>query len=819
MNASLESAYKGKPDVVTMRDRTYFFNEGDGAATIDVMRLGDCSGAVQVGYSAVGKGGSDYKAVSGTLTFEPGDGIETFKVQISNDATWETMEHFEVQLTAVETGNAVLGSVVQSVVYIVDDDVYPQNFACLEHDPPTEPKPWELMWGFVRERWATRHPKPIKSLCCRCYDSIHEVIATYVPVLIVDTYIKNKDLDWMMLGILAAVYLVSNLIKWYSEIKFMDWRGNSGTRKDLRNWLVTKFVYFSEAIHLEIENTHYFDCIINMVEEAVVNGWFQHFELSAALFDLALQLTLAIFLDWHAIIPVGLLIPVIIITIRMKQSRFEELLKIRMQAEDAWLHLVSDILTNWMLINSYNERDDRAGRFKKVYTDFYNKHRASRFFQLSYTWITKFANEVCLAIVFVFGAQQAINGNITVGKYMALIKIFQRIGGRLVKIAGVLIKFQRGIEGLRRVSEMLNFPVGVNEEIEMQKAQALEAQAAFDIAMATNKAATKFLSCLKKKGRVLTRGAVVETFEEIKDAQREIAGGMMQKYLVASACRPGLSELQQFAGGWTEHMVKAMLSVSLDNVQFKYSSNKGDSTLDGAVPVCNGLCGTLPLGHFIAIMTERSTAIGPLGGGGITTVMKLITSQLYPNKGQIRCPPHLHSLLVHNEPLILAEPLMKNLTFGNGKCEEEFAWKVAEALGLSPALLYKPGLHVGTGGFSLRLVDRQIVCIARALIADPHLLCIIKPAAIFGKEHSATVHQVLKDWQSRKGLWADGNRDSDPAAPDQGPILNTRTVIFQVQPEQDIPAPADIVATICVEEKGSVIKLVDHVKDPSIADL
>jgi len=65
--AKADSVYGGKPDVVVMRDRSYFFSEGDELATIDVMRLGDCTTTVKVGYTTVGSGGGDFTPVHGTL--------------------------------------------------------------------------------------------------------------------------------------------------------------------------------------------------------------------------------------------------------------------------------------------------------------------------------------------------------------------------------------------------------------------------------------------------------------------------------------------------------------------------------------------------------------------------------------------------------------------------------------------------------------------------------------------------------------------------------------------------------------------------------
>ena len=64
-----DSVYTGKDDVVIMRDHQYFYREDDGAAKIDVMRLGDCIDTVRVGFETVGTGGDDFEDVQGVLTF------------------------------------------------------------------------------------------------------------------------------------------------------------------------------------------------------------------------------------------------------------------------------------------------------------------------------------------------------------------------------------------------------------------------------------------------------------------------------------------------------------------------------------------------------------------------------------------------------------------------------------------------------------------------------------------------------------------------------------------------------------------------------
>ena len=738
-------------------------------------------------------------------TFAPGDGIESFTVPITNDAAWETMEHFTVKLTEVEAGEAAFGTVTSSVVYIVDDDTYPQNFEV----PNDEVPDWTLMWGFIRERWRHRHPKPIKSMCCICYDSIHEVIATYVPVLIVTEVIEKKEMKYEFCGVLAAIFLASNAFNWWCEVKFMDWRGNSGTRKDLRNWLVMKYVYFSEAVHNTVDNTHFFDAAMNMVEETVSNGWFQHFKLVAAIFDLCLQLALAVYLDWHAVLPVALLLPVIWITVLCKQKKFVSLVKTRMHAEDAWMGQMGAIFSNWMLINAYNIRDDRAGTFKKTYEDFYKKHRKSRFFQLNYQWCTRYANEVCIAVIIVFGANECVNNGMSIGKYMALLKIFDRIGGRIVRISDILIAMQRGIEGLRRVSELLNNPMGVTEEMEMQKEQAKAAQKAFNVAMTTVSAATKFKKPLAKGGG--GGGGGDRRQSAVQVANNNSASSIVATYLRARGGVSGSDEdvFGKFTGAWTSDMVEAALTIQFDNVHFEYPTNKGAKALVCDVPLLVGqMSFTLPLGHLVALLPEVHNGHRS-GGEGLMTIMKLLTSQLYPTRGEVRIPPHLSTLLVHLEPMLLAEPLLKNLTLGNPKVDEAFAWKVAEALGMTKAVLGHGTMHCGNDGGSLRLADRQVVSLARALIADPHVLVISKPCASFGADHAKMVFATLLDWQKRRGLWA-------PAAGapknDQNTVLDSRSLVVSLTHSslEHIPSEIEIIGQVNRDDSGASITLSEN---------
>ena len=210
----------------------------------------------------------------------------------------------------------------------------------------------------------------------------------------------------------------------------------------------------------------------------------------------------------------------------------------------------------------------------------------------------------------------------------------------------------------------------------------------------------------------------------------------------------------------------------LDQVRYSYPSPPGSSLTGASLETANtplitrSLSGdSLPLGgHLIAIETPAAA--------GTLTLLKLIAGVLYPtevhrgctplpqpypsptpallqlypspnpalsHQGWLHTPAHLRTVLVH-EAQILKDTLWNNLTAGvtseppagpRHDAWRAHVWAIAEALGLSRALVGNDNVRVGEGGGVLRLVDRQIVSLARAFVSDPHLLLLNKPTAIF----------------------------------------------------------------------------------------
>jgi hypothetical protein len=124
-SAVLRIGDDGASGAPAMSANAYTVSESDGIVTIMVNRSGgSLGGPVTIAYATTdgtATAGSDYTAVSGTLTFAPGEATKTFTVPVTSDSGFETDETFQVALSN-PTGGANVGSPAGATVTIANDD-------------------------------------------------------------------------------------------------------------------------------------------------------------------------------------------------------------------------------------------------------------------------------------------------------------------------------------------------------------------------------------------------------------------------------------------------------------------------------------------------------------------------------------------------------------------------------------------------------------------------------------------------------------------------------------------------------------------------
>jgi len=158
--------------------------------------------------------------------------------------------------------------------------------------------------------------------------------------------------------------------------------------------------------------------------------------------------------------------------------------------------------------------------------------------------------------------------------------------------------------------------------------------------------------------------------------------------------------------------------------------------------------------------------IGPVGEGK-STLLRFIAGASLPSTSTDATfmPGHLRCLHVSAEPLFFMGSLYKNMTFGvlqgHDDSNIERVHTICNKLMLPDEVVRRidPKSHdiLPWEGIFCNS-HRVLLNIARALIANPELLCIHKPALQLSKELSEVVHTCFREFVDKRGI------EQDPAS-------------------------------------------------------
>lgn len=123
--------------------------------------------------------------------------------------------------------------------------------------------------------------------------------------------------------------------------------------------------------------------------------------------------------------------------------------------------------------------------------------------------------------------------------------------------------------------------------------------------------------------------------------------------------------------------------------------------------------------------------------------------------GEIFMPPHLHVVFVSRDPEFNAGTLFENLTFGvpasRKESQMERVLHICRELGINKDVISAiQDLKGHDPSFSI--TQLTLLHLARALISDPEVLCIEKPATMLPLPRAQKVFKVLKQFIRERGI-------------------------------------------------------------------
>ena len=235
---------------------------------------------------------------------------------------------------------------------------------------------------------------------------------------------------------------------------------------------------------------------------------------------------------------------------------------------------------------------------------------------------------------------------------------------------------------------------------------------------------------------VFVLNLVFQPLQELSDlyGQVQSAGAAMEKITTVLDTEPEIHD-----GPSAIRAPRIEGDLSIDHVTFAY----------GRDPVLHAIDIHVPAGGCLALVGES--------GGGKSTTAKLVGRFYDPDGGAIRVDGHdLRELelrsyrrqlgVVLQDPFLFAGTIADNIRFASPDATDDQVEDVAHAVGVDRvARRFESGLahEVREGGAGLSAGERQLISIARALLADPRILILDEATSNIDRPTEILIEQAL----------------------------------------------------------------------------
>ena len=734
-----------RPMVMFLR-RKYITSEADGHVRVEVIRVGDSSEQCSVYFSTEKIGGTssagedDYTPVKDQeVVFPAGETLQSVDVQLVNNDRWEEVELFKVVLS--HPHNVRLGPLISARVAIADDDLYPKG---------CQSTGWSLIKAFLQEQIAERGVKFWKTTAALVYIGMFSTIDALILKLVIDNALGDEQGDPKLALYLAGAYLFFFAISHKCDVMQLDFRGRSGTRKWLRNSLITRFMNMSVRGHEGLSDGDFLNCVYFQVEQLVGDGWYSFLLLiryGVEIFcNLALQLYIIAFTTtlpiWWILVIFGLSIPAIALTLFCREKRQLALIHTRQVSEDRWVQAINDMVLSRQVIIAYDCVEKVAAEFKVLYEDFYNKHRASRFYQQTSEWIPNWVLAVVLVGMYASAPQLVQTFGISAGDFAAAVKSWQKLKSSVGNFYKCTLKLQRSVVALEKVADVLNRENRYDETLgfqawqEMQKAQA-------------------------------------EGVRKIASKWRRQASSGVNKQLESSIAALFRQTGLKSTGDWSakglgppQITLRDLDYIRIENACFDYEETEelkkavlAAESQEEHGPILNFASVVIPTSGNMVLVVNDAEATHPLASKRWSkrTLLRLMAGLLYPTCGQLTMPQHKRCVLVDRKPVIVAGDILYNLRFGilpenQKQITDATCWAVAKTLGLSAELIGSVRPVAGAGLEQLTSRDSVAISLARVFLSEPGVVLMDHLGDSLGPEFVQHILRPFLEAYTRGGL-------------------------------------------------------------------
>mmetsp|Transcript_44686 Transcript_44686/g.127500 ORF Transcript_44686/g.127500 Transcript_44686/m.127500 type:complete len:1035 (+) Transcript_44686:141-3245(+) len=674
--------------------------------TVTIRRVGSVDGSLEVGWE-VERNNVDPKYLSmlqprnGYALFEPGMKSVDIELPVVDDPTWNVETVYSVQIvpdsfTPEDADvNVVLGRNSRISVYIVNADIFPANV------PDTAPWAKHVV-GFWRHNAAEIPSETLKGILLSLYVGVHAFLSAGVSKMIIDCGLEVSgtctilgitfpNIGWQTIVCLAAAQVFLFALMHLRMRTFRLLRLQGKALRKLRANMV------STMLQLVFEARDAYDqgdipkTIDTAVRKSIDQVWMNGFVLVAEAAVLLAEQVLA----WNIV------------------ARMEDQFSAMLLGMALPLMMLS---TAVILACSLKKR--------------FQEHMRSADAEENWFAFVQMAESCCSVIT---GYKRGLNTVASVDKMHQVLNeraakamdgsdevvwllkwVFTAVEALVVIVAGLSMR------GLDREGRLTVGSFVVLMDVVTQSGRSLVRSSLVLIEVSCG------ASAIRKCGMLLNK----ETFRRQRWERARCA--------------------EQRCGNARALESPALM---LTDVTFRHKDIPGGRGML-AVPPLNL---RIELGQLVCL-PHGDSSLCSTSSVGVDTLFKILSGRLQPDGGCLAMPARWRVIYVPVTPLLFDGTLMYNLAYSwvaqgvNVEIPTECVWNLCRALGMSPYLIGREDLDVGTMGERLRFSDRLLVSLVRALMHDVDFLLVSSALDVLGEYRGSRVLRVLRHYVEARGM-------------------------------------------------------------------